>query len=261
MKLWRTVRSYLSYGVRFLRISMLEEMSKQNNTLLGLAWLPLSTLILCLILALVFRHSDSMGQLDFFLYVLSGYVLWSFVSDSLGGSTSIVQKNLEFAIHNNLSLSGLFWKRLSDRFFRYMVNTIVLVLVILLLKPSSVGVNSLLFLPFLVLIVASSLAMSYLVNLTTIFVPDAANLIRLGNRFLFFASPIFWSVADGTTGVRQFLATYNPVSYYLALSRQVFGVEPMAGQQWIAAAIMSAVLVLGATIAFRMSQGFVRNMK
>src|SRR5262245_18312745 len=145
MNLWYQVRPYLSNTLRFLRISYLETRSDYEGTRPGLLWLHLSTVIFTLMLAIAFRHSDTMPQSYFFLYVLSGYVIWLFITDTITGSIDIIQKRLEFAVHNNLSLPGLFLKLLIDRLFEYFINLAVLLIALILLSPTKIGFNLLLF--------------------------------------------------------------------------------------------------------------------
>lgn len=260
MGIWQRVRPILSVAVRFLRISYLEAKSEYQGTKLGLAWVPVSTLIFTAMLALVFRHSEAGSQVDFFLYVLAGYVLWNFISDSVAGSVDIIQKRLEFAVHNNLTLFGLFLKTLADRLFIYAINVLLLVICVVLLKWNALGPQLLLVVPFIAIIMVASLSLSYIVNVITIYFPDMSLLIKTAVRFVFFASPIFW-VADEAGGIRGLLSDYNPVAYFLSMSRQVFGIDPLAGDKWLVAALLTAVLAVIATIAYRRTQGFVRNLK
>ncbi|GGA41005.1 ABC transporter permease [Pelagibacterium lentulum] len=260
MILWRRIRPFLSTFVRFMHISFLEAKSGYQGTRLGLLWLPFSTLIFTGMLTLVFRHSDTMPIADFFLYVLSGYTLWQFIQGSINGSIDIIQKRLEFAIHNNLTLAGLFSKLLVDRLFEYSVNLGVLIVAIVVLRPGYVGWDLFLFAPFIAIIVPTSLAISYLINIITVFFPDMATLIRTATRFLFFASPIFWIASEGT-GVRQFLSQYNPVAYFLGMVRQVFGVTPIEASAWIGSIAVSLVVCGVGYVAFSRSKGFVRNIK
>ena len=261
MTLWHWLRPYISLFVRFMRISFLEAKSEYYGTRLGLLWLPTSTLIFTAMLALVFRHSDSMPIQEFFLYVLSGYVLWLFIQDSINGSTDVIQKRLEFAIHNNLSLAGLFGKLLVDRLFMFSLNLILLVAAVVVLAPQLIGLNLFAFIPFLIIVTATSLAVAYIVNLTTVAFPDLATLIRTGTRFVFFASPIFWTPADDGMGIRQVLVTYNPVSYFLGMIRQCFGLEAFSALTWGISLSMGGLLCLVGWIAFSRSESMIRNIK
>lgn len=260
MGIWQRVRPKLSVAVRFLRISYLEAKSEYQGTKLGLAWVPVSTLIFTAMLALVFRHSEAGSQADFFLYVLAGYVLWNFISDSIAGSVDIIQKRLEFALHNNLTLFGLFLKTLADRLFVYSINVLLLAICVVLFKWSALGYQLFLIVPFAIIITVASVSISYLVNVTTIFFPDMSLMIKTAVRFVFFASPIFW-VADDADGVRGLLSTYNPAAYFLSMSRQVFGIEPFAPHIWLISSLLTLVLAAVGMIAYRRTEDFVRNIK
>ncbi|KQZ28530.1 ABC transporter [Mesorhizobium sp. Root552] len=261
MHIWKSIRPHLSDLVRFFHISYIEATSQHRGTYLGVLWIPLSSLIFSAMLALVFRHSHVMPLGDFFLYVLTGYIFWGFIAASITGSTDVIQSRFEFAVHNNLSLPGLFGKLLIDRLFHYFLNLALLVALILLMSPSKIGPEIALFLPFLLLIAATSMGTAYLVNLVTIFYPDAKTLFSVGVRFMFFVSPVFWSVAETTSKTRAVLVQYNPVAYYLSLPRQVFGIEPIKPLAWFIAVIVSITVCIVACLAYHRSQGFVRNVK
>ncbi|WP_048649307.1 ABC transporter permease [Nitratireductor soli] len=261
MAIWKRIRPYLSGIVRLFHISYIEAKSEHKGTYLGILWVPLSTLIFTAMLALVFRHSDTVPLADFFLYVLIGYVFWGFIASSITGSLDVIQGRLEFAIHNNLSLAGLFGKLLIDRLFVFFINLIPFLALLIVLRPGLLGMQVLLFIPFLVLAVLTSLGAAYLVNTMTIFFPDLKAMFRVGTRFMFFASPVFWSAAATGTGLRVMLVQYNPAAYYLSLPRQVFGIEPLDANTWLTATIISAIVCMTGYLAYHHSQGFVRNLK
>ncbi len=260
MSLWRRIRPFLSTAFRFFHISSIEARNQHSGSRLGLLWTPLSAVIFSAILALVFRHSDAIPAADFFLYVFCGYVFWTFVSDSLTGSTGLIQSQLEFAVHNNLSVLGLFAKALVDRLFEYLMNMAVLVLMILLLRPWDFSLTLALFPVFVFLSVLASLGGSYLVNIVTILYPDMRTAVQVGARFMFFASPVFWS-AEASHGARTWLVTYNPIAYYLSAGRQVFGLQPFEPFAWGVIGVTSAVVAGAGYLAFAASQNFVRNFK
>lgn len=262
MAIWKSIRAFLSGLVRFFHISYIEAKADQQGTYLGILWLPLSSLIFAAMLALVFRQSGTMSLTDFFLYVFTGYVFCGFIADSISGSTDVIQSRFEFAVHNNLSLPGLFGKLLIDRLFLYFLNLVPLAILLLLLAPEKLSAPALaLFIPFLALIVLTSLGTAYLVNMITIFFPDLKTVLKVGTRFMFFVSPVFWSAADTTSGPRALLVQYNPMAYFLSLPRQVFGIEPLDPKPWLIAAIVSVVICVTGWVAYHRSQAFIRNLK
>lgn len=257
---WALVRPLLSTTVRFMHISYIEARSDYQGTTIGILWMPLSTLIFSLVLGTVFHHSGTASPPMFFLFVLSGYVTWNFISDTIAGSTNIIQARLDFAVHSNLSLAGLFGKMLADRLFEFGLNIALLVVALIIVHPASFGPQMLLFVPFVLLLSVTSLAVSYLVNLVTVFFPDLANLIKTAVRFMFFATPVFWTAVD-RGDERVFLERYNPAAYYVKMSRQVFGIEPIDWSIWMVGAAITAIVVIAGLIAYQRSHRFVRNIK
>ncbi len=260
MSPWRRIRPLISTTVRFFHISLIEAQNQHSGARLGLLWTPLSAIIFSAVLAIVFRHSDQISTADFFLYVFCGYVFWTFVADSLTGSTNLIQSQLEFAVHNNLSVLGLFLKSLVDRLFEYLFNIVFLLIFIVALRPSDFSWSILLFPVFLAICVLASLGASYLVNIITILYPDMKTAVQVGARFMFFASPVFWS-AESSHGARAILVTYNLAAYYLSAARQVFGLQPFVAFDWVVISASSVVVAGAGYIVFAASQNFVRNFK
>lgn len=261
LTIWRTIRPHLSRLVRFFRISFIEARSEQYSSYLGILWTPLSTLIFTAMLALVFRQPEAGSVGKFYLYVLAGYILWSFIASSISSSTTVIQKRFDFAIHNNLTLPGLFFKLLIDRLFAMSLNLIVLAAAVIFLAPASIGLHLFLVPLLLAILAAASLAVAYLVNLAVIFFPDLDAIFNVGVRFLFFVSPIFWGAEGSVSGIRAVLLEYNPISYYLAAFRQSFGIGSFEPDIWIVAIGLSLVLCAGGSFAYKRTESFVRNLK
>ena len=262
MNLWRRIRPFLSGTLRLFHISYLEAKVVNYRSYLGLWWVPLSTLIFTAVLGLVFRHSQLYSPADFFLYVLVGYVTWGFIQETVLESTGAIQSKFDFAVHNNLSMTGLFIKLLVDRLFIFALNLALVVAALIVLSPWRLNFNLFLFFPFLGLLTVTSLGVAYLVNLVTLLFPDLNTLIRVGVRFMFFLTPIFWSAAESTPSrIRGLLTTYNPASYYLSIARQVFSIEAVNPFTWLVAAILPLLLCGVGVATYMRTQGFVRNLK
>ncbi|MEP9374910.1 ABC transporter [Mesorhizobium sp. KR1-2] len=258
---WRIVRPHLSRLVRFFHISSIEARSERQSSYLGILWGPLSTLIFTAMLALVFRQPHLITVGEFYLYVLAGYVLWSFITATVTSSTTVIQRRFDFAVHNNLTLVGLFYKLLIDRLFAMSLDLVLLVFAIILLAPGSLGLHLALLPPLLVVLALVSLAVAYLVNLAVILFPDLDAIFNVGVRFMFFVSPVFWGAEGDATGVRGALIDYNPAAYFLSVFRQSFGVVPLEPKAWIVAIGFSVSLCVIGIIAYDRSHAFVRNLK
>jgi ABC-type polysaccharide/polyol phosphate export permease len=261
LALWTTVRPALSRLVRFFHISLIEARSQNRASYLGILWAPLSTLIFTLMLALIFRQAEGIELRDFFLYVLAGYVLWKFIAATLTSSTTVIQKRFDFAVHNNLTLIGLFFKLLVDRLFAFGLDLLLLAFAVVLLRPEMVGPHLLLALPFIAGTALVSISAAYLVNLAVILIPDLDAMVGVAVRFMFFASPVFWGAEENMTGVRALLVDYNPVAYLLGAFRQVMGLSTLSPFTWLVTIGLSALICVAGLVAYRLSHAFVRNLK
>lgn len=258
--LWLRLRPYLSTFVRYTRISYLEAKSNYEGTFLGILWMPVSTFIFSALLGLVFRNPGTHTPVQFFLYVLTGYTTWNFITSSISGSTGIIQGKLDFAVHNNLSMPGLFAKLVCDRFFEFSLDVILVLLALIILAPDHFGLNTLLFVPLVVMLAVMSMAISYLVNLLTIFFPDLGNMIKTAMTFLFFATPVFWAAED-KGGAKAALEHFNPAAFYLHITRQVFGIEPLNWEVWGLALAVTTVCAVASYVAYQRTNALVRNLK
>ena len=248
--------------VRYIRICILELRAQHQRTLLGVFWIPFSALLFTFVLTLVFRHSGYFSFAGFFFYVLSGYILWSLISRSITDSITLIQKSYDAAIHNGLNMPMMFAKSLMERLLEYLLNLAIFLVLALLFLDGFVSIRLLLFVPALVIISLTSLAISYVINVMAVLIPDLQNLVKTAVRLFFFASPVFWFAGDiDSSDVRNVLTTYNPAAYYLDLPRQAAGIVPVNATDWLVALVMTTVLCIAGFITFRWSNQFIRNIR
>lgn len=211
-------------------------------------------------LTFVFHHPEADGG-HLYLYILAGYVLWSFIASTITSSTTVIQRRFDFAVHNNLTLPGLFFKLLIDRLFSLGLDLILLFSALLILSPENVGVEFMLMPLLIVLLALVSIAVAYIVNLAVILFPDLDAIFGVGVRFMFFVSPVFWGAGGDVSGLRAVLIAYNPAAYFLSIFRQAFGITPFSSSTWIITIALSLGLCIVSLLAYNKSQAFVRNLK
>lgn len=260
MKYSAAIRRLASYAIRFLRISFLELKAKNQSTL-GVFWIPLTSLLFAAVLFVLFGFSTEGVELNFFFYVLVGYSFWQFVAASLNGSIELLRTQFDHAVHNGLNLTGLYLKALSDRVAELILNLGVCVLAALLVHPIAFGKTAILIMPAIALALITSLSVSYIISLIATLVPDLGRVIRTGTRFLFFVSPIFWTVGDTDQAIRRAMYSFNPVSYYLEVMRQAFGVAPFDQLSWLMAFGLTAAFAAMGWLLFVRTRSIVTNIK
>jgi ABC-type polysaccharide/polyol phosphate export permease len=260
--IWASVPGQVLRRVmRFLRISLIELSAESRVTALGIFWVPLTTILFSLVLALLFHPLSSGSQSQFFLYVLVGYSLWQFVAATLNSSIDLMRRQFDNAVHNGLNLSGLYLKALSDRAVELGLNLATCLVATALLNVSGLGMAVILLIPALTLVLMMSLAISYMVSLVATLAPDVGRLIKTSTRFLFFISPVFWSPASTDQAIRQLIYSFNPASYYLEIMRQAFGIEEISILSWAAATAITLVCAMASWVLFIRTRNMITNIK
>lgn len=260
MDLHKSLRAIASRTIRLFLIVYFENKSAYERTKVGLLWIPASTVAFVVTLTLVFGPRDSVDPTQFFLYVFIGYSLWIFILDTITQSANIIQGQIDFANHNRMSLFDLYLKNLVDRLFRHLMNVAALFLFAGFLTPHTILLSFLFYILLLFLLMAVSFGLSYLINYVTLVFPDTEKAIHIVARFLFFLSPVFWMAHPEGTGARNLLLVYNPVSYFLSITRQIFFVEPFNLQSWIVAVAMAVIVCVSGYICYRLTKNHVRNI-
>lgn len=251
---------------RFIQISFYENKAQYQKTRLGLLWIPFSTLLFVFVLVAVFANMQGLQAVDHYLYVLSGYCLWLLILEVINQSTLIIQTQIDFANHNRMSIPELYFKNLLDRLFRHLLNMGVLYASMIILAFMglaswwSIAQSFLLYPAVLLLSLVAGYAMSILINIVCIFWPDVEKVIQTSTRFLFFLSPVFWVYHHGEGGFRYFLINGNPVTYWLDIMRQAFGIAPLDLRPWLICAGICVVLCLMAYVVYRQTSNIVRNI-
>lgn len=254
-------RQALLRCIRFLRISFLELKAENRMTALGVLWVPVTSVLFAFVLAVLFRPMAGSTPAHGFLYVLVGYSLWQFIASTLNSSIDLVRRQFNNAVHNGLNLSGLYLKALSDRAVELALNLAVSGCAMLIIDPGSLGHSAALIVPAVAMVLIASLAASYLVSVASLLFPDLGRLIKTSTRFLFFVSPVFWSVEATGQPIRLAIYSFNPVSYYLEMMRQAFGIEAYAAQSWGLSAAITLTLAGAGWLVFSRTRTIVTNIK
>ncbi len=255
-----SLRNIVSKTIRLFLIVYFENKSAYERTKIGLLWIPASTIAFVLTLSLVFGPKDSDNPSHFFLYVFIGYTLWIFILDSITQSANIIQGQIDFANHNKMSLIDLYLKNLFDRLFRHLMNVAALFAFAGFFSPGTIWISFLFYIPFVVLIMATSLGISYLINYMTLIFPDVEKVIHIVARFLFFLSPVFWMADPSDEGPRSLLLIYNPVSYFLSIARQIFFVDAFNPFSWMVAIGITAAICIAGFVCYSLTKNHVRNI-
>ena len=251
---WDLIRAF---GQRDLK-------SKFNGTLLGWLWslvVPLASLgIYTLIFGGLFKMvpteiaSRHQGIVIFAVWLFSGLTIWGFFQNSINaginglmGSGSLLQK-VYFPAYSAVLGSCLAIGVQSA------VEVGLLLIVLALL--ANVSWTWLLLVPFLVLLIVFTGAVSVIVSIWNIYVRDLAHLVGVFLQLAFYATPIIYNpdiVPDTVWGLpAHALVEAMPMAEFIELFRSlVYSLRPGDPGDWLACCAWSLAAFAVAVWVFR----------
>lgn len=211
-------KKYLVY-----QLTKRDFIQKYVESYLGLTWAifePLATtLILCIIFTFGFR-SGLVQNIPFFLYLFSGMVAFNYFSMATNEGSQVIRSYSYLVKKVNFRLSILpIVKVFSCSIFHLiMLGFLFVTLVIYGYYPSIYWFQ---FIYYFLAMNVLVLGIAWGASAVSVFVPDVRHLVSIGLQFLFYLSPVFWSI-DNVPEEWAFLPKLNPLYYIINGYRDTF---------------------------------------
>ena len=200
--------------------------AKYSGAMLGVWWAVATPLILAFSINIIFTHVFKVEIPNFTLFVLSGIIPWLFFSNT------IMEMTGSFAANSAILKQGIFPREFIPvscvfaNFLSFLIGIIFLLPLFFIANPRIIKV-----LPFLILIFI--LHSVFLVGLGMIFsalnafYDDLTHFLSVGLMLWFWITPVFYSLQMLNFPYR-WICLFNPLTYYVALYRQVLyeGIVP-----------------------------------
>lgn len=197
--------------------------AKYVDSYLGLTWAVLEPLATTVILSIIFTFGFKAGivqDVPFFLYMFSGIVAFNFFSMAIGEGTSVVRGYSFLVKKINFRLALLpIMKNITCTIF-HLIMTVILVAVLLFYGYYPTWYWLQIFYYFFAMNVLV-LGISWLTSALSIFIPDIRHIVGISLQFLFYLSPVFWSIKN-IPERWAFLPKLNPMFYIINGYRDCF---------------------------------------
>jgi len=216
---------YEIYEKRYLlyQLTKRDFIQKYVETYLGLTWAIFEPLATTIILSVIFSFgfkAAPVQDIPFFLYMFSGMVAFNYFSMATGEGTNVIRSYSFLVKKVNFRLSILpIVKVLSCSMFHLiMLGLLFITLIVYGYYPSIYWFQ---FFYYFFAMNILILGISWLTSAVSVFVPDVRHIVSIGLQFLFYLSPVFWSV-DNVPGKWAFLPKLNPLFYIINGYRDTF---------------------------------------
>ncbi len=193
---------------------------RYEKSLLGFTWTVLNPLATFLIYYFVFAKIVKIKMKDYWVFLLSGLLIWQFISSSINSSTNCIGSNKsiikKMAIRSDIFLISSVASRLLEFFLETLVGIIIFI---------SFGRNYSFYNLFslfvsIALTYIFVLSISMMVSALSVYIPDFSYGVQIGLKLLFFMCPIFYGKHSVPAKYMK-LYNLNPLNPFIENYRNV----------------------------------------
>jgi len=226
MKLWR-IWFFLSYE---------DIRTGYRHTLLGPWWSIINEFVfaipVCILYKKIFKEDG-----NYYLYVLTGLVIWNFVSSSILKGMSSLAASGGYLKEIKLPFSLFLLQTLSKNCIVF-VHGIALFVLYLIVSQHGVSLILLLVFPYLLLLVMALFFWCLIGSILVLYFRDLLQLLPRILNLLFLTTPIVWH--RNVLGDKyQAIIQLNPMSTLVNIIRKpLLGIAPSLHELWVTLAII-----------------------
>lgn len=223
---------------------------RYRRTVLGPFWTTLSLAIFIGSMSVLFSYLWKTDIPSFLPFFASGFICWVFVSTVIVESCTVFVSAEGLLKQIPLPYSTFSWLVISRNLLIMAHHSIVYFFIVLVLKVP-VNLNTLLFIPGIILVCLTGFWVSILVGLLCSRYRDLQQVVNSLLQISMFVTPIFWPPSQLGGGMRAVvLLDANPLYHYVSIVRL-----PLLGQapefhSWIITAIITLVVGILAFLLF-----------
>lgn len=198
---------------------------KYKGAVMGPVWAlikPSFTLfILWFAFAVGIRGGSSVSGYPRFIFMLSGYIPWFFISEAIVGGARSIRQNSQFVTKLSFPVSNIMTFCNLSSLITHLGMSIIMY-VILIIAGYGPSVYNLQFFYYMPMMFIFFLVLSWATAPLSAFSRDFENLINAIMTGLFWLSGIFWDTYDIQNPVLKKLMYLNPINYFINGYRKSF---------------------------------------
>ena len=213
--LWRGIRKRELWG----RLGWLDVRRRYRRTTIGPFWNSITLAVYVLTVGTVGAAIWHQDIYDYLPFLVSGMVVWTFVSSIITDSCSVFISGQSLFRNIRFDYSVLAYALVWRNVLVLLHNFAVYFLVVLALKPSLLGLTALLALPGLALVLLNGVWVAMLLGIVCLRFRDVPPVISSALQIAMLITPLFWP-ADTLTGIKRFVfVELNPLYHVVDIVR------------------------------------------
>ncbi len=227
---------------------------RYRRSVLGPFWITLSVGVFILVLGVIYSKIFKVDLENYMPFLALGYVLWSFISQTVIESCGAFQEGERIIKQIRLPYS-MYVFRVVWRNFLVLMHTIVIFVPIAIIFSVKPGLGAVLAIPGLILLYVNLLWVSVVLSILCARYRDLLQIVATCVQIMLFATPIMWPVE--TLGPAHIIAEINPLFHVLDIVR-----APLLGKQTelLSWAVSGGLAVFGSILALLLLRRTVRRI-
>lgn len=192
--------------------------ARDQGTILGILWSFLNPLIIALILFFIFRNSLNKGNY-FFIYILSGTIIWNFLASSIQSATTVLLWRRELVKNIYFPKETLVYGLVGMFIIQHLFELMILLAFLLIMK---LGISiHLIFLPAVFMVECLIiLGLGLILALVSVYARDIEYIWAAISRMGLFLVPIFYQVEHLSERL-EIVVKINPITQIIIFYRDV----------------------------------------
>ncbi|MGN0613548.1 MAG: ABC transporter permease [Porcipelethomonas sp.] len=206
-------------------LSVNDLIKKYKGAVMGPLWAIIKPSFTLFILWFAFtvgiRGSGMVSGYPRFIFMLSGYIPWFFISEAIVGGSRSIRQNSQFVTKLSFPVSNIMTFNTMATLIVHL-GMCVIMYAVLIIAGYGPSIYNLQFFYYMPLMYVFFLVLAWTTAPLSAFSRDFENLINAIMTGLFWLSGIFWDTYDVQNPVIRTLMYFNPINYFVNGYRKSF---------------------------------------
>jgi ABC-2 type transport system permease protein len=249
------------YGQSLWLLTSRDLRVRYSTSFLGYFWSILDPLVMATIYWFVFTQivDRTIGEEPYIVFLLAGLLPWMWFTGAVGDSTRAFIKDAKLVRSTRIPRTVWVNRLVLSKGIEFVASIPVIAIFAVIFGASLTW--GVLWVPLAVLLqTILTVGLGLMIAPLVVFFRDLERAVKLVLRFLFYASPIIYGLADLPDGL-ELWASFNPLAGIFSLYRASFFPDQLDARSVVIAAVMSLViLALGALVFRRMVRAVLKEV-
>ena len=219
---------------------------RNEGSYLGIVWYLLNPILFFCLLFIVSSQSLGSEIENYAIYLFIGIIMFNYFQSITIESTELIKNNRGLFKSINFSKSAFILGNTLKFLFSHLLEFLVLILFASIIKEN---ISNVLTYPLiLIFFTLFTLGISLLLSSICIFFVDTKNIWIFISKLIWFGTPIFYRIKEGTLIYKVNLL--NPLYYFIEITREIIIYNRLPNLQIISIGILFSIstLILGLII-------------